>query len=117
DAGALAEALSLYLFEEQGFHGNADDYYDPRNSFLNDVMDRRIVIPITLSAIYMEVGRRLGLAVEGVGLPGHFIVRIGPPSDGVLVDPFHGGMRLTPDDCQERLDRIYGGRVKLAGPL
>jgi regulator of sirC expression with transglutaminase-like and TPR domain len=106
---ALVTAVSRLLFEQEGFHGNTDDYYDPRNSFLNDVLDRRLGIPITLSALYMEVGRRAGVEVEGVSLPGHFVVR----AAGLLVDPFHGGTVLTEADCQERLDRIYGGRVKL----
>jgi regulator of sirC expression with transglutaminase-like and TPR domain len=106
--GVIA-ALNRLLFEEEGFQGNTEDYYDPRNSFLNDVLDRRKGIPITLSAVYMEVGRRAGMDVEGVSLPGHFVVR----AEGLLVDPFHGGAILTPEDCQQRLDRIYGGRLKL----
>ena len=109
--GAIArvEALNEVLFDEEGFRGNVDDYYDPRNSFLNEVLDRRTGIPITLSTLYIEVGRRAGILVEGVGLPGHFVVR----AEGRLVDPFHGGAFLTEDDCQKRLDRIYGGRLKL----
>jgi regulator of sirC expression with transglutaminase-like and TPR domain len=104
--------LTQYLFEEQGFRGNQDEYYDPRNSFLNEVLDRRTGIPITLSTLCIEVGRRAGLVVEGVGLPGHFVVRVGG-GDGVLLDPFHGGAHLSADDCQRRLDRIFAGRVKL----
>jgi regulator of sirC expression with transglutaminase-like and TPR domain len=111
-AGA-ASALHTTLFEEEGFRGNVKEYYDPRNSFLNDVLDRRVGIPITLSTVYMEVGRRAGIDVDGVGLPGHFIVRVkGGPQD-VLVDPFHGGALLSIADCQERLDRVHGGRVRL----
>ena len=106
-------ALHEVLFDEEGFHGNAEDYYDPRNSFLNDVLDRKTGIPITLSTVYMEVGRRAGIAVEGVGLPGHFVVR----AEGTLVDPFHGGAVLSEEDCQKRLDRIYGGRLKLDGQM
>jgi regulator of sirC expression with transglutaminase-like and TPR domain len=117
-------ALNRYLFEEEGFHGNNEDYYDPRNSFLNDVLDRRLGIPVTLSAIYMEVGRRCGLDVQGVSLPGHFIVRVrhGSPRpartarhapDEQLVDPFHAGALLSLDECQARLDRIFSGRMKL----
>jgi regulator of sirC expression with transglutaminase-like and TPR domain len=106
---AVIAALNRLLFEEEGFQGNTEDYYDPRNSFLNDVLDRRKGIPITLSAVYMEVGRRAGMDVEGVSLPGHFVVR----AEGLLVDPFHGGTILSTDDCQQRLDRIYGGRLKL----
>jgi regulator of sirC expression with transglutaminase-like and TPR domain len=106
---SAVRALNALLFDEEGFHGNVSDYYDPRNSFLNDVLDRRTGIPITLSTVYIEVGRRAGLEVEGVGLPGHFVVRV----EGTLVDPFHGGAVLSEEDCQKRLDRIYGGRLQL----
>jgi regulator of sirC expression with transglutaminase-like and TPR domain len=111
DPGPLSavRALNGLLFDEEGFRGNLEDYYDPRNSFLNDVLDRRTGIPITLSTLYIEVGRRAGLPVEGVGLPGHFVVRV----RGTLVDPFHGGAVLSEQDCQKRLDRIYGGRLRL----
>ena len=106
-------ALNRYLFQEQGFRGNTERYYDARNSYLNDVIDRKTGIPITLSTVYMEVARRAGLEVEGVGLPGHFVVRVQMPSRALLVDPFHGGSLLTERDCQERLDRIFEGKVKL----
>lgn len=108
-----AKALSGLLFDELGFRGNSDHYYDPRNSFLNDVLQRRLGIPISLSAVYIEVGRRAGLSVEGVGLPGHFIVRVAGQEEAALVDPFHGGTLLTPVDCQRRLDRIFEGKLKL----
>lgn len=115
--GARAEdavsALSRLLFEREGFRGNTEDYYDPRNSFLNDVLDRRTGIPISLCTVYMEVARRAGLSVEGVGLPGHFVVRLASPSAPLLVDPFHGGAVITREDCQRRLDRIYSGRLRL----
>jgi regulator of sirC expression with transglutaminase-like and TPR domain len=110
-------ALNRVLFEEQGFKGNTREYYDPRNSFLNDVLDRRTGIPITLSTVYIAVGRRAGASVEGVGLPGHFVVRVSTPAGEALADPFNGGAVLTPEDCQERLDRIYGGRVKMAAGM
>jgi len=106
-------ALNRYMFQELGFRGNTEQYYDPRNSYLNEVVDRRTGIPITLSTVYMEVARRAGLEVEGVALPGHFVVRVQTPARPLLVDPFHGGTLLTEKDCQERLDRIFGGRVKL----
>jgi regulator of sirC expression with transglutaminase-like and TPR domain len=108
-------ALNRYLFQEQGFRGNTESYYDPRNSYLNEVLDRRVGIPITLSTVYIEVARRAGVSVEGVGLPGHFIVRVNVPGRGVLIDPFHCGALLSEKDCQERLDRIFSGRVKV-GP-
>jgi regulator of sirC expression with transglutaminase-like and TPR domain len=109
------EAFNYFLFELKRFAGNQLDYYDPRNSFLNEVIDRRLGIPITLSVVYMEVGRRAGLDVEGVGLPGHFIVRVRELglSEALLIDPFHGVM-LTREDCQDRLDTVYDGLVSLS---
>jgi regulator of sirC expression with transglutaminase-like and TPR domain len=117
-AADRVEALNEYLFGRLCFKGNSDDYYDPRNSFLNDVLDRRIGIPITLSTVYIEVARWAGLRASGVGLPGHFIVKVADRRGDLLVDPYHGGVRLTRADCQERLDRIFGGRLKVeAGML
>jgi regulator of sirC expression with transglutaminase-like and TPR domain len=106
-------ALNRYLFQEQGFRGNVERYYDARNSYLNEVLDRRTGIPITLSTVFMEVAWRAGLEVEGVALPGHFVVRVLAPRHSLLVDPFHGGTLLTERDCQQRLDRIFDGRIKL----
>jgi regulator of sirC expression with transglutaminase-like and TPR domain len=106
-------ALNHYLFQEQGFRGNTERYYDARNSYLNEVLDRRTGIPITLSTVFMEVARRAGLEVEGVGLPGHFVVRVHTAARALLVDPFHGGTLLSEKDCQDRLDRIFNGNVKL----
>ena len=115
---ARVEAFNEFLFTDEGFAGNAENYYDPRNSLLTHVLDRRTGIPITLSVVYIEVARRLGIAVEGVGLPGHFIVRVQHDEDdeslqGILVDPFNAKI-IDADDCQERLDVIYGGQVALA---
>lgn len=112
-AAGPVESLNQYLFGELGFGGNEGDYYDPRNSLLHQVLERRTGIPITLSIVYMEVGRRAGLSVEGVGLPGHFVVRAGPPGgEMTLVDPFNG-KSTDADECQQRLDLIYGGQVTL----
>jgi regulator of sirC expression with transglutaminase-like and TPR domain len=116
-AAEVVAGLNHVLFEEEGFRGNTREYYDPRNSFLNDVLDRRTGIPITLSTVYIAVGRRAGVAVHGVGLPGHFVVRVSSAGQDALVDPFHGGTVLTRQDCQDRLDRIYGGRVRLAADM
>jgi regulator of sirC expression with transglutaminase-like and TPR domain len=112
--GSRVEAFNHFLFEEMAFTGNQLDYYDPRNSFLNHVIDRRTGIPITLSILYMEVGCRANLRVEGVGLPSHFIVRAfaDDSAEGTLVDPFHG-TTLSLQDCQDRLDTIYDGQVRL----
>jgi len=106
-------ALNRFLFDELGFAGNADHYYDPRNSYLNEVLDRRTGIPITLSVLYLEVGRRIGLALEGVSFPGHFLVRFAGEATNLLVDPFqHGEIRFE-DQAQALLDRVYGGAVRL----
>ena len=96
-------ALNRYLFEELGFSGNAGDYYDPRNSFLNDVIDRRLGIPITLAVLYIEVGRRIGLPLEGVSFPAHFLVKCELREGTIVIDPFARGASLGVDDLQERL--------------
>lgn len=108
------EIFNHFMFEELELSGNQIDYYDQRNSYLHTVIDRRTGIPITLSIIYMEVARRAGLLVEGVGLPGHFIVRVRETEaqDFQLVDPFNH-KTLDLDDCQDRLDEAYDGRVRL----
>jgi len=111
DAHRLIASLGDYLFKEQGFRGNADNYFDPRNSFLNDVLDRRMGIPITLSAVYMEVGRRLGVRLHGVGMPGHFLVKYVGPGEEIVIDPFNGGAILSAADCQNILDRVSGGKL------
>jgi regulator of sirC expression with transglutaminase-like and TPR domain len=95
-AGMSAGELSTLLFVGEGFRGNATDYGDPRNSFLDDVLDRRLGIPITLSVVMLEVGRRCGLQLHGVGMPGHFLVGGGP---GEWFDPFHDGARLDLAAC------------------
>jgi regulator of sirC expression with transglutaminase-like and TPR domain len=112
--GSEVEALNRYLFDEQRFEGNESDYYDPRNSMIHRVLERRTGIPITLSIIYVEVGRRAGLSVEGVGLPGHFIVRALEGGESILVDPFNRKV-TDEEECQKRLDVIYDGRVELSG--
>lgn len=102
-------ALNRYLFEELGFGGNTRDYYDPRNSFLNEVLDRKLGIPITLALVYVEVGRRIGLALHGVSFPGHFLVKC-PARDGVIVlDPYAGGASLALEDLRQRLRALRGG--------
>jgi regulator of sirC expression with transglutaminase-like and TPR domain len=94
-----AEALADFLFDRSGFQGNTKEYNDPRNSFLNEVLDRRLGIPISLSVIYLYIAWRLGLSAYGVGLPGHFIVGVDDPQGPVYLDPFHGGQRLAEEDC------------------
>ncbi|HEX6939276.1 MAG TPA: transglutaminase-like domain-containing protein [Longimicrobiales bacterium] len=109
----VLQELNRVLFEEEGFRGNAEAYYDPRNSFLNDVLDRRAGIPISLSLVYLEVGWRLGLPLAGVGLPGHFLVRYEGEVVRLLLDPFDGGRLRFEDQAQELLDRVYRGQVRL----
>jgi regulator of sirC expression with transglutaminase-like and TPR domain len=109
--------LNRYLFEELGFHGNADRYYDPRNSFLNEVLDRRTGIPITLSTVYMELGRRLEFPLLGVGFPGHFLVKYASGGTEIILDPFHRGTILSHEACAERLRRMYGDRIAFEASL
>ena len=98
-------ALSEFLFDEIGFRGNREDYYDPRNSLLNAVLSRRLGIPITLSLIYIEVGRRLGIELLGIRMPGHLLVRHADLTD-MFVDPFYGGVILSAKECARRLRQI-----------
>ena len=114
DVRETITALNHVLFAEAGLRGNREDYYDPRNSFVNDVLDRRLGLPITLALIYMEVGRRLGFPLFGVGMPGHFLLKH-YDIDGreTLIDCFNGGDILSAQDCQRRLDEIYDGQMTL----
>jgi regulator of sirC expression with transglutaminase-like and TPR domain len=110
DGAAVATqvaTLNAYLYEELGFSGNRDHYDDPRNSFLNEVLDRRLGIPISLAAVYLEIGRRAGLRLEGVNFPGHFLVRVRAEEE-MVIDPFHGGARLSEVDCRHLLRQHLG---------
>lgn len=109
----MVQEVSRVLFEEEGFRGNRMEYYDPRNSFLNDVIDRRMGIPITLSIVYLEVGWRLGIPLHGVNFPGHFLVRYAGDALQLLVDPFQQGMVRFEDEAQDLLDHVYGGSVHM----
>lgn len=109
--------LNDFFFDRLGFRGNADDYYDPRNSYLNDVIDRRMGIPITLATVYCEIGRRLGLATFGVGFPGHFLVKVLLPRAPVIVDVFNG-KTLTRKSCQGLLETLAPGQeVRLSDAM
>lgn len=101
------------LYERRKLEGNRDAYYDPRNSFLNDVLDRGLGIPLTLGIVLLEVGWRLGLPLEGVNFPGHFLVRYRGHELSLLIDPFDGGKIRFEDQAQELLDQLYGGTVRL----
>ena len=108
DTLAQALALSDWLFDKEGFRGNTADYVDPRNSYLNLVLDRRLGIPISLSVVFLEVARRLNVPAQGVGLPGHFIVAVTGEDAPVFLDPFHGGRPLSVDDCAGLVRRSAG---------
>jgi len=105
----IVQEINRHLFQEEGFTGsNASEYYDPRNSFLNEVLDRKVGIPITLSVVYMEVGQRLGLPLVGVSFPGHFLVKHRDADGEVVLDPFLGGSSLSQEDLENKLREIYG---------
>jgi regulator of sirC expression with transglutaminase-like and TPR domain len=114
DPRRAVDRLRRFLFEDEGFRGNAENYYDPRNSCLNDVLARKLGIPITLSVLSMEVGRRVGVALEGIGLPGHFIVRARITGRDLLLDPFNGGALLTMAEAAAVAARAVGRPVRLA---
>ena len=111
DLHRLLAALSYVLFQKNGYRGNRDQYFDPKNSFLNDVIDRRTGIPITLSVLYLEVARRIGLQLRGVGFPGHFLVKYLDQDQEIVIDPFNGGDIKTPDSLRQFLNGLYGSTV------
>jgi len=110
-------ALNNYLFKELGFSGDNKNYYDPRNSFLNDVLARKIGIPITLSILYIEIGERLGLKLRGVSFPGHFLVKIRVSGGELVLDPYDNGRSLSEEDLRERLARFTGEQAAQDLPL
>ncbi|MBI2082256.1 MAG: transglutaminase family protein [Deltaproteobacteria bacterium] len=107
----IVEALNSYLFTDEGFRGNSSDYYNPSNSFFNDVLDRRMGIPLTLSVLYVEIGRRLGIPVSVVGFPGHALVRYEDGRETFFLDPFYGGKILTEEHCKTMLSEMYGDQL------
>lgn len=117
EVGAISEwplkvaAINHHLFNELGYSGNHDEYYDPRNSYLNEVVARRLGNPISLALVQIDVSRRLGLPLEGISFPGHFLVRL-PVEEGVLImDPFNGGRPLSVDELRDRARANLGGEV------
>ncbi len=115
-AGEIFEPVSILngtLFDDLGFHGNSENYYDPRNSFLNEVIDRRTGIPITLTVVYIEVAKRIGVCIDGIGMPGHFIARYSSGSEEVFIDAFNRGRLLGRAGCAEMLSDMSGGRLEL----
>ena len=111
-AGDALNQLNQVLFVEKRFQGNTDEYYDPKNSFLNDVLERKIGIPITLSILYMHLGEMLQLPLMGVSFPGHFLVKLDLNDGAIILDPYYGGISLSEDDLYERLQDFYGSKVK-----
>lgn len=109
----IIKSLNQYFYDDLGYTGNTSDYYDPRNSFLNEVIDRRTGIPITLSLVYLEVARRLDFPMVGINMPGHFLIRPEFQDAEIFVDAFNRGEILFEQDCQERLAQIYGRPVSL----
>jgi regulator of sirC expression with transglutaminase-like and TPR domain len=114
DSLEILGVINEVLYGDEGFRGNVSDYYDPKNSFFNDVLDRKLGIPITLSVLYMEVARRAGVPVFGVGMPGHFLLKF-YEIDGreLFLDAYNSGRLLSPEDCQEKLTEIYNGQIPL----
>ena len=109
----VVQELLRDIFDEKDYRGNREAYYDPRNSFLNDVLDRRKGIPLTLGIILLEIGWRLGLPLEGVNFPGHFLIRYPGLTIRLLIDPFDGGRIWFEDEAQKLLDRVYGEMVRV----
>jgi regulator of sirC expression with transglutaminase-like and TPR domain len=116
DGREFVRVANRYLFEEVGLRGNADDYYNPRNSCLNQVLDVRLGIPITLSVIYMEIGRRLAKHIVGIGLPRHFVIQYDDGDYSTYIDPFHSGAILTPDECYS-LAQVEDDNPRLLAPV
>lgn len=109
----VVQTINAYLYDDLGFAGNYQDYYSPQNSYLNRVIDRRLGIPITLSLVYLEIARRVDFPMSGVGMPGHFLIRPDVNEMHLFVDPFNRGEVMFEQDCQERLNQIYGGNLEL----
>lgn len=109
----IINGINDYLYKDLGFVGNTTNYYDPRNSYFNEVIDRRTGIPITLSLLYLEIAKRIDFPMVGIGMPGHFLIRPVVGDMQVFVDPFHQGEVLFLEDCQDRLTQIYGGPVEV----
>lgn len=113
DVEILVEQINRLLFDLEGFHGETDDYYDPRHAFLNEVLDRHAGLPLTLSIVYLDLARRLGLSTSGVSLPGRFLVKVSGLFGEILIDPYDEGRVLSTIECQRIMDQVYGGGVRL----
>ena len=113
DVERIVDTINKLLFEEEGFHGENEDYYDPRNALLNEALDRHAGLPITLSILYLELSRRVGVIAVGISLPGRFLVKLSGEFGELYVDPFDDGRVLTKVELQKILDEMYGGGVRL----
>ncbi len=109
----IVDSINHLLFEEEGFHGEDEDYYDPRSALLNETLDKHAGLPITLSILYIEICRRVGMDAAGISLPGRFLVKFSGEFGQVVVDPFDGGRVLSTVELQKLLDEVYGGGVRL----
>ncbi|GAC1434182.1 MAG: SirB1 family protein [Thermoanaerobaculia bacterium] len=113
DGERIVATINHILFDEEGFHGENEDYYDPRSALLNEALDRHAGLPITLSILYIEISRRVGVTAAGISLPGRFLVKLSGEFGQIVVDPFDGGRVLTTVELQKLLDEMYGGGVRL----
>ena len=113
DVDRIVHTINQLLFGELGFHGENEDYYDPRSALLNETLDKHAGLPIALSILYIELSRRVGIEVSGVAIPGRFLVKLSGSFGQVLLDPFDGGKVLSPSELQSLLDDVYGGGVRL----
>ncbi len=113
DVERIVETINRVLYDEEGFHGENDDYYDPRSALLSEALERHAGLPITLSILYLELSRRVGIEAAGVALPGRFLVKFTGPFGVVVVDPFDGGRVLSTPELQKILDSMFGGGVQL----
>jgi len=113
DVQRIVETINRLLFDEEGFHGEDDDYYDPRSALLSEALERHAGLPIALSILYIEISRRVGIEATGVALPGRFLVKLSGAFGVIVVDPFDGGRVLNTAELQKILDGMYGGGVRL----
>jgi regulator of sirC expression with transglutaminase-like and TPR domain len=113
DVERIVDTINRLLFDEEGFHGENEDYYDPRSALLSEALERHAGLPITLSVLYIELSRRVGVEVSGVALPGRFLVKFSGDFGVVVIDPFDGGRVLSTVELQKILDGMYGGGVRL----
>jgi regulator of sirC expression with transglutaminase-like and TPR domain len=113
DVERVVETINQLLFDEEGFRGEDEDYYDPRSALVSEMLDRHAGLPITLSILYLEISRRVGIDAAGVSLPGRFLVKLSGYFGDIVIDPFDGGRVLSTIELQHLLDSLYGGGVKL----